>query len=249
MKQYAVPLRLVTPHMSGQKVKDAQWLMAGNNDLAIATYKDGKADGDYGTLSAQATQRTKFWLGYPDASCDGTFGQVVYELLLGKRNLPPDYAARRKSRLSAKAPGLKALELAQKEIGYQESPPESNHNKFGVEYKFDRVPWCVIFESIMFKHAGFPSFRYAAVEAIHADAALSRNGLRLVRTPQAGDVAGYKFDGDPYAHTGFFVEWISQGKTFKDLSGNTGAASVSNGGEVAYGQRDVSVVSFFARYG
>lgn len=111
-KQYDVPLRLVSPHMKGQKVKDAQWLMAGHNRFEnLATYKNGKIDGDYGPLTAQATKRVKYWLGYPDSSLDTIFGQTLYEYLRENdwRPLPEAYRARRSKRLAAVAettPGM-----------------------------------------------------------------------------------------------------------------------------------------------
>lgn len=257
-KQYDVPLRLVTPHMRGQKVKDAQWLMAGNSRFkGLATYKDGQIDGDYGPLSAQATRRTKYWLGYPDSTLKSQgayeFGQVLYEYLLpdARRLLPDDYRGRRDKRLAASSadlnPGARALAAARKEIGYHESPAGSNNNKFGVEYGFNRVAWCAIFESIMFKHTGTPRFKYAAVELIHYDAQSNRNGLYIVRTPRPGDVIGYRFHGDPYAHTAFFVDWVSPGRTLKDLGGNTSVTDFANGGEVAEQNRDAGLVSFYAR--
>lgn len=253
-KQYDVPLQLVTPHMKGQAVKDAQWLMAGNSRFkGLATYKNGDVDGDYGPLTAQATRRAKFWVGYPENNLDMVFGQTLYEYLRPNqwRPLPDDYRIRRDKRLAAQAadtnPGARALEAARKEVGYHESPAGSNNNKFGVEYGFNRVPWCAIFESIMFKHTGTPKFRYAAVEAIYWDAAANRNGLYIVRDPRPGDVIGYRFHGDPFAHTAFFDRWISKGRTLKDLGGNTSVSNFSNGGEVGGQNRDVSLVRFFAR--
>jgi hypothetical protein len=252
-KQYDVPLRLVTPHMKGQAVKDAQWLMAGNSRFkGLATYKNGNVDGDFGILTAQATRRTKYWLGYPDSGLDSVFGQTLYEYLRPNdwRPLPESYRVRRNQRLEAipvPSPGEKAFRLAEKEIGYHESPAGSNNNKFGIEYGFNRVAWCAIFESIMFKHAGYPRFRYAAVEAIYWDAMANRNGLYIVRSPKLGDVIGYQFHGDSFAHTAFFVRWISEGRVLEDLGGNTSASDWSNGGEVGKQNRDVSLVRFYAR--
>jgi hypothetical protein len=250
-KEFAVPLRLVTPHMRGQKVRDAQWLLAGHNRFKdLATYKDGTIDGDYGAVSAQATRRAKYWLGYPQTALDGSFGQTIYEYLRPEnwRPLPEAYRGRRDKRLAAAAasnPGARALEAARKEVGYHESPAGSNNNKFGVEYGFNRVPWCAIFESIMFKHTGTPRFRYAAVEAIYWDARANRNGLYIVRTPRAGDVIGYEFHGDRFAHTAFFVRFEDGG--LRDLGGNTSVSNFSNGGEVGEQFRPLSLVSYYAR--
>ena len=254
-KEYDNPLRLVTPHMRGIPVRDMQWLAAGNNRFAgLAPYKDGKQDEEYGPLSAQATRRLKFWLGYPTPACDMIFGQTLYEYLRPNnwRPLPKEYQVRRANRLKAAEaesnPGARALEKAKAEIGYHESPAGSNNNKFGIEYGWNRVAWCAIFESIMFKHSGTPSFRYASVEAIYWDAVANRNGLYIVRTPRPGDIIGYKLHGDPYAHTAFFVKQVD-GYTLLDLGGNTSVTDFANGGEVAEQNRSVSLVHYFARVG
>lgn len=253
-KEYASPLGLVTPNMRGKKVRDAQWLLAGHNRFpGLAPYKDGKLDSVYGALTAQATRRAKYWLGYPTRSLDGRFGQTLYEYLREERwrPLPDAYRERREARLKtqtdAENPGAKAFTLATQEIGYREEPQHGvNDNKFGREYGFNRVPWCAIFESIMFKHSGRPSFRYAAVESIYWDAMANRNGLYIVRTPRQGDVIGYRIHGDRFAHTAFFSRWVGEG-TLEDLGGNTGPSNISNGGMVMKQERSTSIVSFYAR--
>ena len=251
-KEYDIPLILTTPHMAGVAVRDAQWLLAGHNRFeGLAPYKDGPIDSEYGPLTAQATKRAKFWLGYPLTACDGTFGQTIYEYLRANhwRPLPPEYRTRRAERLAeaANTPGLKAFKAAEKEIGYKEGPGQNN-NKFGVEYGFNWVPWCAIFMSIMFAHTGRSSFRYAAVESIYLDARAERNGLRIVYTPQRGDIVGYSLHGEEFAHTAFFDQWTG-GSAFRDLGGNTGPSSISNGGMVMKQLRDRSQVRFWARVG
>ena len=253
-KQYANPLRLVTPHMRGQKVKDAQWLMAGHNRFkGLATYKDGKVDGDYGPLTAQATKRAKYWLGYPDSALDGVFGQTLYEFLREKdwRPLPAAYRKRRDRRVAAGAatsPALRAYEFAEKEIGYKEEPRHGiNDNKYGRWYKWNYVPWCAIFESYCFYKTGRPSYRYAAVELIYLDAMANRNGLIIVRSPKKSDIVGYKLGGSEFAHTAFFDHWTHEGSDFVDLGGNTGPSSMSNGGMVARSNRSTSLVRYYAR--
>jgi hypothetical protein len=251
-KQYEPPLVLTTPHMTGIPVRDAQWLMAGNTRFGpeLAPYKDGEIDSDYGPLTAQATARTKFWVGYPQSSCDGVFGQTLYEYIRPEkwRPLPKEYAARRKQRLAAAAetPGMKAFKLAVGELGYVETPV--NRTKYGIDYGFNGVPWCAIFESWCFTHSGYPRFRYAAVEMIYLDARAARNGLRIVRTPQRGDLGLYSHAGSRYAHTSFYDHPID-GASFADLGGNTGQANFSNGGQVARGVRSMGQVLAFVRVG
>lgn len=254
-KEYEIPLILTSPHIAGQKVKDAQFLMAGGSRFAgLATYKNWKPDGDYGPVTAQATSRTKYWLGYALSACDEVFGQRLYEYLRPEkwRELPKPYQVRRAERLAAAAetPGMRAFKMAVGELGYRESPPNSNRTKYGDDYHFTGVPWCAIFETFCFKHTGFPSYHYAAVESIYYDALNRRNRLRIIQTPQNGDVALYSFQGERFAHTGFFDRWTDQAAgTFRDLGGNTGPIDVSNGGEVARGDRTMSQVLAFVRVG
>lgn len=236
----------------GNAVTDAQYLMAGHSRFkGLATLKDAAVDGVYGPISAAATKRTKFWLGYPTASCDGVFGQTLYEYLRPNdwRPLPDAYAARRAARLkaaAAKTPGDLALDWAITQLGYEESPYGSNRQKYGAEYGFNGVPWCAIFESICFKRVGHAHYRYAACVMIYLDAVAGRNRLRRVYSPRRGDVVVYNLHGDRYAHTGFFEKWLTQ-DTFQDLGGNTGSRSFNNGGAVARGKRSTSQVTAYIR--
>jgi hypothetical protein len=253
-KEFAKPLVLTTPEMTGQPVRDAQYLMQGHSRFGkgLAPLKDAKVDGIYGPTSAAATKSTKYWLGYPESACDGVFGQTLYDYLRPKdwAVLPKPYQTRRAQRLAAQTPGQMALALAVSFIGTKESPTGSNRQMFGAWYGFNGVPWCAIFESYCFAHSGYAKYRYASVAQIVADARAGRNGLRIVQTPQPGDVVAYTIHGDPYAHTAFFRKWLNQ-KTgqFQDLGGNTGPSDISNGGEVLAQTRSTSMVTNYIRVG
>ena len=254
MAEYDVPLFLTTPHMRGMAVRDAQWLLSGHSRFGseLAPYKHGRIDSEYGPLTAQATVRAKYWLGYPERAVDEAFGQTLYEYLRQERwrPLPALFQRRRRARLQQITPGFRALREAAKWVGYRETPAGSNHTVFGVEYGFDRVPWCAIFESIMFKHSGWKKFHYAAVSQIYWSARARRDGLRLVFDPQPGDVVGYRRRGDPFAHTAFFDHWVDQDRgTFMDLGGNTSVTDMANGGEVARQGRSIDQVTFYCRVG
>jgi hypothetical protein len=253
-KQYDVPLNLTTPHMHGQKVKDAQWLLAGHNEIKVggqlATYKNGAIDGDYGTLSAQATYRAKYWLGYPEKEVNRSFGQTIYELLNGTLKLNADNLRRRKQRLDAvttETVGQKALAAAIPEIGNHESPAGSNMNKYGSWYGMNGVPWCAIFCSWCFGHSGTTRFRYSYVPTVHSDASYCRNRLCVVRQPVPGDLALFSWSGIRDAHIEFFEKWISQGSTFQTVGGNTGSSSFNNGGAVERNTRYMGNVDVFVR--
>lgn len=251
-KEYETPLILATPHEKGQRVKDAQWLLAGNNRFpGLATYKNGAIDGDYGSVTAQATKRAKWWLGYPASACTPVFGQTLYEYLREShwRPLSVAYRELRDARLAAAArtPGQEAVDYAAQFIGYHEGPG-NNQTKFGADYGFNYVAWCAIFETYCFKYTGHPAFRYAAVEQIYHDALYNRNGLFIVRTPQPGDLACYEHGGDRFAHTGFYDHGLNA-SSFEDLSGNTSSADFSNGGYVERHERQLSSVTAFVRVG
>lgn len=250
MKEFTNPLRLVSPPMHGQKVKDAQYLMAGHSRFPdLATYKDGKIDGIYGTLTAQATKRAKYWTGYPIAACDTNFGQTLYEYLRPNdwRPLPTDYRLRRNDRIQAaqQTAGQKALEYGMQFVGVKESPFGSNCQEFGAWYRMNCVAWCAIFVSYNFGHTGTPSFRYSYVPAIWQSAIYNQNRLHVVRTPAPGDLALYDF-GTELAHVGF-VKTAVAGGHFTDLSGNTGLSNQANGGEVMVSDRYTSTVHGFVR--
>jgi hypothetical protein len=245
--------------LRGQRVKDAQWLLAGHNRFdGLAPYKNGAVDGVYGQVTALATRRAKFWLGYPDSGVNDVFGQTLYEYLRKERwrPLPKAYRDRRTARLAAavKTPGEKALAEAAKHLGVKESPFGSNRQPFGVEYGMNGVPWCAIFESCMFRDSGYVAanghwrFRYSYVPTIYDDARNGRNNLRLVATPQPGDLALFDIHGEPLAHTAF-VRVPPSGGYFTDLGGNTGPVNVSNGGAVMSQRRATSMIHAWVRVG
>lgn len=252
MAEFDNPLILSSPYMIGKRVNDAQYLLKGNNRFpGLAPFKDGKIDGIYGPQTALATKSAKYWLGYPNSGINETFGQTLYEYLRVEkwRPLPQEYRERRSARLAAAAltPGKKALDFAINEIGNHESPWGSNLQKYGQWYGFNGVPWCAIFESYCFAHTGKTNYRYSYCGYIYYDAVRGRNGLKLVWTPQPGDVVVYNLHGDPFAHTAFFEKWITQGSSFYDVGGNTGPTNVSNGGAVMRQERNVGIVSHFIR--
>jgi hypothetical protein len=254
MGEFSKALVLTTPHIRDKgdkgRVHDAQYLMQGHSVFGegLACYKDQPRDGDFGPIAAQAAGRTKFWLGYNLKNCTNTFGQELYDLLVGKSALTKSMKANRTVRLKAVSPGQKALQFLRQFDGYHEHPAYSNETIFGEWYRFNGVPWCAIFESYGFAHTGRPSYHYAAVEAIYYDALAGRNGLRQVWTPKYGDIALYSEHGTRFAHTAFYVSRVTS-NTFKDFGGNTGPSSMSNGGAVMEQLRSTSLVLAYVRAG
>jgi hypothetical protein len=111
------------------------------------------------------------------------------------------------------------LDVARSKLGTVESPPNSNHQMFGVWYGFDRQPWCAMFVSWCMAMAGAASqYRFAAV-AYAVDAA--RKQGRLTTTFKTGYVACRLADGDwGPGHTGI-VEAVHSDGTVTTIEGNT----------------------------
>lgn len=157
----------------------------------------------------------------------------------------------------------KIIALALEEVGYAEKPV--NRTKFGLEFGYDGVEWCCIFDCIMLKHAGhslrlgkqrYNNNGYASVPFIYQDF------LDCVTTdPQPGDLAIYHFNkgkidpktNKPYVdtiwtpqHIGIFKGWIDRSaKTHGSIEGNTSVANQANGGMVLDRQRNDAYVQAF----
>jgi lysozyme family protein len=89
-------LQLANPHVTGPDVVEAQTLLAKN---PYGSFDAGKADGEYGELTAGAVQRAKWELGYPANARDSTFGPQLKAFLSGKKQLPPPFNKRRAQRI------------------------------------------------------------------------------------------------------------------------------------------------------
>ena len=136
-----------------------------------------------------------------------------------------------------------AARIALGEKGISESPAGSNRVKYSVWYGMIG-PWCAMFVSWVYAQAGLP-FRYAYVPYIVRDARAGRNGLRVVSSPQRGDVVCYQFGSEP-DHCGIFLRWIDA-HSFEAIEGNTSLTSNDNGGRVMVRHRPRSAVVAFVR--
>lgn len=251
--QYSDPLILTSPLISGQRVRDAQWLLAGHNVFQSEKYPvitlTGRIDGKYGPVSAGATKESKVELGYPDDAVDLVFGQVLYEYLTGTQKLPADYLSRRASRVMVTTK-TKCLNIALAESGNKESPFGSNRTKYGEWYEFNGVPWCAIFVSWCINNAlgtlQHPRWKYSYVPSIIDAAYSGRDFLSITHAPQPGDLVSYTLHGEPNAHVEFYKRDLGGGR-FEAIGGNTGPISFSNGGEVAQSIRYDYQVTHYVR--
>lgn len=244
-------LHLTTPLMHGAEVVDAQKLLHSNK---YGTFYNGKEDGEYGVLTAQAAFKAKYHIGYKLSACDHVFGDLLRLYLNGTKPLTLAMRLRRKARSKPPKRSMQnvAFNEAIKWVGTKENPPGSNDNPFGHWYGENGVPWCAEFVSYCYAKAG-SKFHYAYVPYIVADARAGRNNLTALHSSEVahGDVVCFDWNGDGVAdHVGIFDKWVTPGSVFETIEGNTSPDSggdQSNGGEVCRKTRYVSNVEQFVR--
>jgi hypothetical protein len=131
--------------------------------------------------------------------------------------------------------GTKIIGIAKGEIGYTETPANSNKTKYGKWFGFDGVAWCGMFVSWCYAQAGFSlgkiGFTKGFAGCQTAVAHFTKTG-ELTKNPVEGDIVFFDWNGDGrYDHTGIFVRRLSN-STFESIEGNTSLVNDSNGGQV-----------------
>lgn len=242
-------LHVTSPLMTGEDVHKIQVT------LSKLGYHPGAIDGRYGPSTASAISHLQH---DSKIKSDGIVGPTTWAIFLGHatHSLPTKIASA-PPHTGAGSPGVKALAWLIPHIGYKESPPGSNRNKFGVEFGVNGAPWCNIFLSLGFLHgAGIilcKGFKGAGVYpkgctyVPTTEAWLRATGQWIGRAqPQSGDIAIYNWDGGVPDHIGVVEKYLGGGK-FQAIEGNTGHSSLSNGGEVMRTQRYITQVDGFGR--
>src|SRR5690606_7718800 len=111
-----------------------------------------------------------------------------------------------------------------KEIGYKETPPNSNKTKYGEWFGFDGVAWCGMFVSWVYHHAGFPLGNIGFLKGFagcQTAVAYFKKNNETTETPVAGDIVFFDWNNDGrYDHTGIYVRHIDE-STFESIEGNT----------------------------
>lgn len=142
------------------------------------------------------------------------------------------------------------LQKATAELGYKENPPNSNKTKYGEWYGWNGFAWCAMFVSWVYDQAQCPLGKIDDMKGFRScrsGYSFWKRNKQLTRDPQPGDIVLYDWNGDGNAdHTGIFEKWITQGKTFYAIEGNTSVGNDSNGGAVMRRQRNVQSVQGFA---
>ena len=137
----------------------------------------------------------------------------------------------------------KVIELARADLGYTESPPDSNRTKYGAWYGMNGVPWCVMALAYWFDRAGEAAAFFGGAKTASCGALLRwyrEQGLTVpVEQVQAGDIVILNFSGtQDTQHCGLVLEVSRRYSTVgyvRTIEGNTSASdgSQDNGGCVA----------------
>lgn len=141
----------------------------------------------------------------------------------------------------------KIISIASNEIGYEETPRNSNKTKYGEWFGLDGCAWCGIFVSWCYFKAGYTlgnigfSKGFAGCQTA---VKYFRESKCITNDPQEGDIVFFDWNGDGrYDHTGLFVKWINS-THFETIEGNTSLLNQSNGGSVMRRKRKVADAIF-----
>ena len=132
------------------------------------------------------------------------------------------------------------LDIARGELGYKETPANSNRTKYGAWYGLDGQPWCVMFVEWVFAQAGVKLPIETASCTILMNAAKSA-GNWVTSNYQPGDVVIYDFPGGAATDHCGIIESVTDSCVVA-IEGNTGSGSDADGGQVQRRSRAFSVI-------
>ena len=132
------------------------------------------------------------------------------------------------------------LSIAKKEIGYKESPANSNKTKYGAWYGLDGYAWCVMFVQWVF-HQGGVSLPIKTASCTQLMTAAKSSRVWVASGYQPGDVVIYDWGGDKVPDHCGIVESVS-GSSVVAIEGNTSVGNDSGGGEVMRRTRSTSQI-------
>jgi len=142
---------------------------------------------------------------------------------------------------------MNPAEIALKEIGETEQPPNSNQTKYGKWFGLNSVTWCGIFVSWCYDKAGMrlPKIGYSkGFAGCQTAVAYFRKNDLVTDSPVEGDIVFFDWNKDGrFDHTGIFLGWVDA-DTFETIEGNTSLKNDSNGGSVMKRIRSTSTAIF-----
>jgi len=134
----------------------------------------------------------------------------------------------------------KIIAIAKTEVGYAESPANSNKTKYGKWFGLDGVAWCGIFVSWVYAQAGYPLGNIGFLKGFagcQTAVAYFKKHNKMVKDPQEGDIVFFDWNGDGrYDHVALYVRPVGL-MNFETVEGNTSHANQSNGGTVMIRER------------
>lgn len=130
---------------------------------------------------------------------------------------------------------MKIIDIATKEVGYKETPSNTNNTKYGEWFGLNGVAWCGIFCSWVYDKAGCSlgniGFKKGFAGCQIAVAYFKKSN-EITNIPQPGDLVFFDWNGDGrYDHVGIYFKHLDQ-DSFRTIEGNTSFTNQSNGGEV-----------------
>lgn len=134
------------------------------------------------------------------------------------------------------------IDIARNELKYTENPPDSNQNKYGAEYAWNGVPWCVIFLWWCFKQAGQSAAFFGGAKTASCGTLYRwyrEQGLIVpFKQVQPGDIVLENFSGTSEPeHCGLVEKIVDiENGLIRTIEGNTSPGlegSQNNGGCVA----------------
>ena len=131
----------------------------------------------------------------------------------------------------------KILEIARKELGTKEFPPNSNRVKYnnayyGREISGSSYAWCCVFVWWVFREAGAPELFYGGGKTAYCPTLQKFHKAQAVKGDyRPGDVIFFNFTGKSNAaHVGICESF--DGTYITTIDGNTGTTNDANGGAV-----------------
>ena len=145
----------------------------------------------------------------------------------------------------------KVLQIARNELGYKESPANSNKTKYGKEYGMDANPWCAMFVWWVFKKAGYPELFYGGKKSAYcptiADYYIAKKQTVSKGSGKPGDIVLFDWNKNNSSdHIGIIEKKNSDG-TYGTIEGNTSLTNNANGGQVMRRTRKQSEISYICR--
>ena len=145
----------------------------------------------------------------------------------------------------------KVLEIAKAEIGYKESPKNSNKTKYGKAYGMDGQPWCAIFVWWVFTKAGCPELFFGGEKSAYcptiADYYIAQKQTVAKGSGKPGDIVLFDWNKNNSSdHIGIIEKKNSDG-SYTTIEGNTSTSDNSNGGQVMRRTRKQADISWICR--